>query len=156
MIRVARPWAGSFCIIFTSKKPHKPSVYAALFYHSFYGYDVGKYAIWGTDQHLHNLLSGWNAAIFLWVGKQIKKQLFPVHWEFPFHFSLINGLRSSIGKITKKARVETTVLNSLTLLSKAEICKIPPDVENRLCETERPFLFNKIHQGIKIWVNTDN
>ena len=31
-------------------------------------------------------------------------------------------------KITKKARIEATVLNSLTPLSKAEICKILPDV----------------------------
>ena len=31
-------------------------------------------------------------------------------------------------KITKKARVEATVLNSLTPLSKADICKILPDV----------------------------
>ena len=31
-------------------------------------------------------------------------------------------------KITKKARIEATVLNSLTPLSKAEICAILPDV----------------------------
>ena len=31
-------------------------------------------------------------------------------------------------RITKKARVEATVLNSLTPISKAEICKILPDV----------------------------
>ena len=31
-------------------------------------------------------------------------------------------------KITKKARVEATILNSLTPLSKADICKILPDV----------------------------
>lgn len=31
-------------------------------------------------------------------------------------------------KITKKSRIEKTVLNSLTPLSKAEICKILPDV----------------------------
>jgi predicted transcriptional regulator len=31
-------------------------------------------------------------------------------------------------KITKKARIEATVLNSLTPLSKAEICQILPDV----------------------------
>ncbi len=37
-------------------------------------------------------------------------------------------MQSYIGKITKKARVEATVLNSLPPLSKAEICKILPDV----------------------------
>ena len=31
-------------------------------------------------------------------------------------------------KVTKKARVEATVLNNLTPISKAEICKILPDV----------------------------
>lgn len=31
-------------------------------------------------------------------------------------------------KITKRARIEATVLNSLMPLSKAEICKILPDV----------------------------
>ena len=31
-------------------------------------------------------------------------------------------------KITKKARIEATVLNSLTAISKSEICKILPDV----------------------------
>lgn len=38
-------------------------------------------------------------------------------------FAVVNGKR-----ITKKARIEATVLNSLTPLSKAEICKILPDV----------------------------
>ncbi len=33
-------------------------------------------------------------------------------------------------KNTKKARIEATVLNSLTPLSKAKICKILPDVSN--------------------------
>lgn len=38
-------------------------------------------------------------------------------------FAVVHGK-----KITKKARVEATVLNSLTPLSKAEICRILPDV----------------------------
>jgi chromosome segregation and condensation protein ScpB len=38
-------------------------------------------------------------------------------------FAVVHGK-----KITKKARIEATVLNSLTPLSKAEICKILPDV----------------------------
>lgn len=38
-------------------------------------------------------------------------------------FSIVNS-----GKITKKARIEATVLNSLTPISKAEICDILPDV----------------------------
>ena len=38
-------------------------------------------------------------------------------------FAVVHGK-----KITKKARIEATVLNSLPHLSKAEICKILPDV----------------------------
>ena len=38
-------------------------------------------------------------------------------------FAVVHGR-----KITKKARIEATVLNSLTPLSKAEICQILPDV----------------------------
>ena len=38
-------------------------------------------------------------------------------------FNVVNS-----NKITKKARIEATVLNSLVPISKAEICKILPDV----------------------------
>ena len=38
-------------------------------------------------------------------------------------YAIVNGR-----KITKKARIESTVLNSLTPISKSEICKILPDV----------------------------
>ena len=38
-------------------------------------------------------------------------------------FAVVHGKR-----ITKKARVEATVLNSLTPISKADICQILPDV----------------------------
>ena len=38
-------------------------------------------------------------------------------------FAVVNGK-----KINKKARVEATVLNSLTPISKADICQILPDV----------------------------
>ena len=43
--------------------------------------------------------------------------------ELVKRFAVLNGK-----KITKKARIEATVLNSLTPMSKAEICKILPDV----------------------------
>ena len=61
------------------------------------------------------------------------RQAWPVHaclgrraadWEQAVkRFAVVHGKR-----ITKKARVEATVLNSLTPLSKADICKILPDV----------------------------
>ena len=43
--------------------------------------------------------------------------------ELDKRFAVVNGK-----KITKKARIEETVLNSLTPISKAEICQILPDV----------------------------
>ena len=43
--------------------------------------------------------------------------------ELDKRFAVVHGK-----KITKKARVESAILNSLTPLSKAEICKILPDV----------------------------
>lgn len=49
--------------------------------------------------------------------------LYMCYKELDKRFSVVNS-----GKITKKARIEATVLNSLTPLSKAEICDILPDV----------------------------
>ena len=49
--------------------------------------------------------------------------LYMCYKELDKRFAVVNGK-----KITKKARVEATVLSSLTPISKAEICKILPDV----------------------------
>lgn len=49
--------------------------------------------------------------------------LYMCYKELDKRFAVVGSRR-----ITKKARVEATVLNSLTPLSKAEICKILPDV----------------------------
>ena len=49
--------------------------------------------------------------------------LYMCYKELDKRFAVVNGK-----KITKKARVEATVLNSLTPLSKADICRILPDV----------------------------
>ena len=43
--------------------------------------------------------------------------------ELDKRFAVLNGR-----KITKKARIEATVLNSLVPISKSEICDILPDV----------------------------
>lgn len=48
--------------------------------------------------------------------------LYMCYKELDKRFAVVNGKR-----ITKKARVENTVLNSLTPISKAEICQILPD-----------------------------
>ena len=49
--------------------------------------------------------------------------LYMCYKELDKRFAVGSGKR-----ITKKARIEATVLKSLTPLSKAEICKILPDV----------------------------
>lgn len=49
--------------------------------------------------------------------------LYMCYKELDKRFAVVNGK-----KITKKARIEATVLNSLTPLSKMDICKILPDV----------------------------
>ena len=49
--------------------------------------------------------------------------LYMCYKELDKRFAVVHGK-----KITKKARVESAILNSLTPLSKAEICKILPDV----------------------------
>ena len=50
--------------------------------------------------------------------------------ELDKRFSIVNS-----NKITKKARIEATVLNSLIPISKSEICKILPDVSVTTVET---------------------
>ena len=49
--------------------------------------------------------------------------LYMCYQELNKRFAVINSNR-----ITKKARIEATVLNSLTPISKAEICNILPDI----------------------------
>lgn len=49
--------------------------------------------------------------------------LYMCYKELDKRFAVVHGK-----KVTKKARIEATVLNSLTPLSKADICKILPDI----------------------------
>ena len=49
--------------------------------------------------------------------------LYMCYKELDKRFNVVNS-----NKITKKARIEATVLNSLTAISKAEICNVLPDV----------------------------
>ena len=49
--------------------------------------------------------------------------LYMCYKELDKRFAVVHGK-----KITKKARIEATALNSLTPISKAEICKILPDI----------------------------
>ncbi len=56
--------------------------------------------------------------------------LYLCYKELDKRFSVVNS-----NKITKKARIEATILNNLTPISKAEICKILPDVSATTIET---------------------
>lgn len=51
--------------------------------------------------------------------------------ELDKRFAVVHGKRAN-----KKARVEATVLNSLTPISKADICQILPDISATTVEAE--------------------
>ena len=98
------------------------------------GFDAGKYV--SFEEQINNYKAyyyealrqssvGWEAgenSYFPFV-ENFLSTLYMCYKELDKRFAVVHGK-----KITKKARVEATVLNSLTPLSKAEICKILPDV----------------------------
>lgn len=98
------------------------------------GYDAGKYV--SFEEQINNYKStyyealrqssiGWdtNENSYFPFIENFLSMLYMCYKELDKRFAVVHGKR-----ITKKARVEATVLNSLTPLSKAEICKILPDV----------------------------
>lgn len=98
------------------------------------GYDVGKYV--SFEEQINNYRAfyyealrqssvGWetNENSYFPFIKNFLSTLYMCYKELDRRFAVVNGKR-----ITKKARVEATVLNSLTALSKVDICKILPDV----------------------------
>ena len=98
------------------------------------GFDVGKYI--SFEEQINNnkgnyyealrLSSiGWNENEHNYVPfiENFITTLYLCYKELDKRFSVVNS-----NKITKKARIEATVLNNLTPISKAEICKILPDV----------------------------
>lgn len=98
------------------------------------GYDAGKYV--SFEEQINNFKAyyyeslrqssvGWdtNENSYFPFIENFLSTLYMCYKELDKRFAVVNGK-----KITKKARVEATVLNSLTPLSKAEICKILPDV----------------------------
>lgn len=98
------------------------------------GYDAGKYVSFEEQinhykawyyEALRQSSEGWNTNennYFPFI-ENFLSALYMCYKELDKRFAVVHGK-----KITKKARVEATVLNSLTPLSKAEICKILPDV----------------------------
>lgn len=98
------------------------------------GYDAGKYV--SFEEQINKFKSyyydslkqssiGWdtNENNYFPFIENFLSTLYMCYKELDKRFAIVHGK-----KITKKARVEATVLNSLTPLSKAEICKILPDV----------------------------
>ncbi len=98
------------------------------------GYDAGKYVSFEEQinnykayyyEALRQSSTGWdtNENSYFPFVENFLSTLYMCYKELDKRFAVVNGKR-----ITKKARVEATVLNSLVPLSKAEICKILPDV----------------------------
>lgn len=98
------------------------------------GYDAGKYVsfeeqiinykAWYYDA-LQQSSAGWetNQNSYFPFIENFLATLYMCYKELDKRFAVVHGK-----KITKKARIEATVLNSLTPLSKAEVCRILPDV----------------------------
>ena len=98
------------------------------------GYDAGKYVSFEEQinnykayyyEALRQSSEGWteNANSYFPFIENFLSTLYMCYKELDQRFAVVHGK-----KVTKKARVEATVLNSLTPLSKAEICRILPDV----------------------------
>ena len=98
------------------------------------GFDAGKYV--SFEEQINNSKAyyyealrqssiGWETgenSYFPFI-ENFLSTLYLCYKELDMRFAVVHGKR-----ITKKARIEATVLNSLTPLSKADICKILPDV----------------------------
>jgi Fic family protein len=98
------------------------------------GFDVGKYVSFEEQinnyktyyyEALRQSSNGWetNENSYFPFIENFLSTLNMCYIELEKRFSIVDGKR-----ITKKARVETTVLKSLNPISKAEICKILPDI----------------------------
>ena len=98
------------------------------------GYDAGKYIsfeeqINNTKAQYYDSLQkssqNWheNTSDYIPFMQHFLHTLYRCYQELDKRFSVVNS-----AKITKSARIEATVLNSLLPISKSEICKIHPDV----------------------------
>ena len=98
------------------------------------GFDAGKYVSFEEQinnykayyyEALRQSSAGWetNENSYFPFIENFLSTLYMCYKELDKRFAVVHGK-----KITKKARVEATVLNSLTPLSKADICKMLPDV----------------------------
>ncbi len=98
------------------------------------GFDAGKYVSFeeqinnykaGYYESLRQSSKGWesNENSYFPFIESFLSTLYMCYKELDKRFAVVHGK-----KITKKARVEATVFNSLIPISKAEICRILPDV----------------------------
>jgi Fic family protein len=98
------------------------------------GFDAGKYVSFEEQineykayyyESLRQSSIGWetNENSYFPFIENFLSTLYMCYKELDKRFAVVQGKR-----ITKKARIEATILNSLTPMSKAEICKILPDV----------------------------
>ena len=98
------------------------------------GYDAGKYV--SFEEQINNYKTyyyealressvGWheNQNTYIPFIENFLSMLYMCYKELDRRFAVVHGK-----KITKSARIEATVLNSLTPISKADICAILPDV----------------------------
>ena len=98
------------------------------------GFDAGKYV--SFEEQINNYKAyyydslkassvGWenNESSYFPFIENFLSTLYMCYKELDKRFAVVNGKR-----ITKKQRIEATVLNSLTPISKSEICRILPDV----------------------------
>ena len=104
------------------------------------GYDAGKYV--SFEEQINNYKSyyyealkessiGWheNQNTYIPFIENFLSMLYMCYKELDKRFAIVHGK-----KITKTARIEATVLNSLVPISKADICKILPDVSQTTIE----------------------
>ena len=98
------------------------------------GFGAGKYVSFEEQinnnkgyyyETLRESSAGWdtNENTYVPFIQSFLSTLYMCYKELDKRFNVVNS-----NKITKKARIEATVLNSLTAISKAEICNVLPDV----------------------------
>ena len=98
------------------------------------GFDVGKYVSFEEQinnykayyyEELRQSSVGWetNENSYFPFIENFLSMVYMCYKDLDKRFAVVQGKR-----ITKKERVESTVLNSLTPISKTEICKLLPDV----------------------------
>ncbi|MCC8017818.1 MAG: Fic family protein, partial [Lachnospiraceae bacterium] len=98
------------------------------------GYDAGKYVSFEAQisknkawyyEALRQSSQDWesNGNTYVPFIENFLSTLYMCYKELDRRFAVVHGK-----KVTKKARVETAVLNSLTPISKSEICDLLPDV----------------------------